>query len=184
MLRVRVVFTSVIGGSPFLATHYFTGDDDASGAAAAVTAAGNFWGAVDALMDNETSWATEAEVAVLDNAGVLQGIESTTPVTGTGAVAGAALPKAAQALIRWQTSGFVGGRRLRGRTFVPSLTTAVINNGVLTSAAMTALDAAAEALIADVNTTLAIWSKTNSLSFPVTSATVWSEFATMRSRRD
>lgn len=184
MLRVRVVFTSVLGGSPFLATHYFTGDDDQSGADAAVTAVGNFWGAADAVMDNETSWATESEVAVLDNAGVLQGVLSTTPLTGVGAVAGSAVPKASQGLIRWMTNGFVGGRRLRGRTFIPSLTTGALNNGVLTPAAMTTLDAAAEALIADVNTTLAIWSKTNSLSFPVVTATVWNEFATMRSRRD
>lgn len=184
MLRVRVQFTSVIGGSPYLATHYFTGDDDQSGADAAVVAVGNFWGAVDAIMDSEVSWTTVPEVAVLDNAGVLQGILATTPQSGVGAVTGGSLPLASQGLIRWITNGFVGGRRLRGRTFIPGLTTNALNNGRLASGSQTTLDTAAEALIADVNTTLAVWSKTNSLSFPVVSATVWNELASLRSRRD
>lgn len=184
MLRVRTSFTSAIGGGPYLSTMYFTGDDDQSGADAAVAAVGTFWGAVDALMDTEVSWATVPEVAVLDNSGVLQDVLATTPQSGTGAVTASSLPLASQALIRWITGGFVAGRRLRGRTFVPGLTTNALSNGRLASGTQTTLDAAAEALIADVNTTLAVWSKTNSLTFPVEQASVWNELATLRSRRD
>lgn len=183
MLRVRVVFTSSLGGAPYLATHYFIHGDTQAAADAAVAATGAFWGAVDAFMDNQTGWATEAEVAVLSTAGVLEGILATTPATGTGGVAGQALPKVSQGLIRWITPAFISGRRLRGRTFVPSLSTASNNDGVLAGATITGLNAAAAAFIADATTTLAVWSKTSSTAANVASATTWSEFASMRSRR-
>lgn len=183
MLRVRVVFTSAIGGSPFLATHYFIHGDTQAAADAAVAATGTFWGAVDAFMDSECSWATESEVAVLTTAGVLEGILATTPATGTGAVGGSAVPKVANGLIRWITPAFIGGRRLRGRTFVPNLSTGSLNNGIVAAATVTGLNAAAAAFIADATTTLAVWSKTSSTAANVATASTWTEFASLRSRR-
>lgn len=183
MYRVRTVFSSLLGGAPFLNTLYFAGSDSQTQADAAVAATGAFWGAVDAIIDNETSWATEAEVAQINVNGTLEGIFATTPQTGTGGVAGSALPKASQGLIRWMTGAFIAGRRLRGRTFVPSLTTGALNNGVLTAAAITVLQNAANALNAADLPPLVIWSKTNSQAHEVESATVWSELAVLRSRR-
>lgn len=184
MLRVRTVFNSAIAGAPYLSTMYFTGDDDASGALDAVTAVGVFWGAVDALMDSEVTWATEAEVVVMSNDGTITGSFSVTPVTGAGALAAEQLPLAAQGLVRWATGQYVNGRRLRGRTFIPGLVEASNNNGRLVAASATVISNAAAALIATGTVDLAVWSRTHSTSFPVTSATVWTEFATLRSRRD
>lgn len=184
MLRVRTVFTSAIAGSPYLSTMYFTGDDDASGALDAVTAVGAFWGAVDALMDSEVTWATEDEVVVMSNDGTITGSHSITPVTGAGALAAEALPLASQALVRWVTGQYVNGRRLRGRTFIPGLVEASNNNGRLVAASSTVIQNAANVLVAVATVDLAVWSKTHSVSFPVSSASVWSEFAILRSRRD
>ena len=183
MLRVRTIFTSALGGSPFMNTLYFGGAGTQANADACVADVGTFWGAVDAQMDNETSWATEAEVAEIQTSGTLTGTFATTPQTGTGGVAGSALPKASQGLIRLFTGAFISGRRLRGRIFVPSLTTTAINNGVLAAATVTALQNAINALIASANSELTIWSKTNSQTASVSSAAVWNELAVLRSRR-
>jgi hypothetical protein len=184
MLRVRVAMTSTIGGGPYLATHYFSNDATPTDAQNCVAAVGTFWGSVDNVMDSQISWTTEPEVAVVGFDGVITGSIATTPVTGAGAVAADSVPLASQALVRWFTPVFVGGRRIRGRTFVPGLTTGGNTNGRVTAATATTIQNAANALIADANTVLVIWSRVHASAASVSTASVWSEFASLRSRRD
>jgi hypothetical protein len=188
MYRVRTVFEG-FQGTPWLNTLYF--DADGGTAQQAATAAGTFWGAVDALMDNEVTWRTEPDVPTINpGTGNLETVTSTTPVTGAGALSTIMLPVATQGLIRWRTGIIVGDRELRGRTFVPGLGTASNDNGILLAASQTTMQTAAAALISDANSTLVVWHRPSSpgasdgTNASVLTANVWGQFATMRSRRD
>jgi len=188
MFRVRTVFTGV-PGTPWLSTMYF--NDTGGTAQQAANAAGGYWGAIDALMGSQVDWATEADVSVINAVtGTLEGVESTTPLTGLGALATELIGFATQALCRWRTGTVVNGRNLRGRTFIPGLTTTSADDGQLISGHRVAIAAAAAALIADANSELVIWHRPNpdtgslGLAAPVVTGTAWTEFAVMRSRRD
>jgi len=188
MYRIRTVFEG-FQGTPWLSTSYF--DDTAGTAQQAATAVGTFWGAVDALMDNEVQWRTEPDVAQLqEGTGNLETVHSTTPVTGAGALTTLMLPVVSQALIRWRTGVIINGRELRGRTFVPGLGTASNDNGILLAASQTTLQTAAAGLIAAPNSELVIWHRpttpggSDGQTASAVSSNVWGQFATMRSRRD
>ena len=188
MYRVRTVFNGP-QGTPWLSTMFF----DAAGGThqQAAAAVGAFWGAVDALQTNQVAWATEPDVAEISEAnGGLEGVESTTPVTGSGALSVEPLPWVSQGLLRWRTSTTIFGRQLRGRTFIPALCTGATDDGNLTATQATTLNGIAAALIADANSTLVIWHRQTADGnndgdmAPVTSGTMWQSFATLRSRRD
>lgn len=184
MLRVRVAMTSTIGGGPYLATHYWGGLDNQAAADAAVAGVGAFWGAVDNVMDSQISWATEPEVAIMDLSGEITGSLTTAVQSGSGSVASDSMPLASQALVRWLTGNFIGGRRLRGRTFIPGITTSGNSNGRLAAATATTIQTAAAGLIAVAGADLVVWSRIHGVAHSVTSSSVWSEFAQLRSRRD
>jgi hypothetical protein len=93
----------------------------------------------------------------------------------------------------------VGGRRLRGRTFVPApVEGASITNGIPSAAYRTALQNAADNMIGDPDVDLVIWSRPRAAdpeAVPpvaaragshaiVGSATTWAKWAVLRSRRD
>jgi hypothetical protein len=188
MHRVRTVFTG-IQGTPWLNTLFF----DAAGGTAqeAATAAGGFWGAVDAVMTTQVDWTTEPDVPQInEETGALIQVTSTTPVTGTGAAVGEIGPVASQGLIRWRTSVVVNGRNLRGRTFVPGLTVAAYDDGGVIAGTKTAIDVAAAALIASATADLVIWHRpsvqgaSDGSVAEVVTGSLWTQLATMRSRRD
>lgn len=182
MYRVRTVFTGV-QGSPWLSTMML--DQLAGSAAQAVTAVGTFWGAVDALMGNTVNWTTQADVELVNAAtGQVTGITTTTPATGTGALAGELAPLVSQGLVRWRTGVYVAGREVRGRTFIPGLHINSVDDGSVLAASVTTVNTAAAALIADANSALEIWSRVLGVSHDVASGSMWSEFASLRSRRD
>jgi hypothetical protein len=197
VLRVDTVFTGP-AGSPWLSAMYFSLDTQA-GADQAVADVGAFWGAVDGGMSSTVSWSTQPDVQSLDPTdGSLLATFSTTPQSGSGASAGDMLPTAAQALVRWRTSGIVNGRTVRGRTNVPGVTEAFAAAGRPISAYLITLNTAAAALIAGTSDLL-IWSRPHTQDFDesptspptragsahlVTSGSAWSEFAVQRSRRD
>lgn len=170
-------------GAPWVSTMYF--DDGTPSAQDCVDAVGAFWGAVDALIDNEVDWSTQADVENVDPVtGNVLAVVATTPVTGTGAMNASALPFASQGLVRWRTGVYIGGREIRGRTFIPGLTATASDNGRPLAANQATINAAAAGLIADANCDLGIWSRANGQIQVVTSGTMWTEFAVLRSRRD
>lgn len=183
MYRVRTVFTGP-AGAPWLNTLYF---DEAGGSAQqAATAAGAFWGAVDAHINTAVSWSTEADVVTVNaDTGAATGVISTIPITGAGAVASDILPRSSQGLIRLLTGVFNDGRQIRGRIFVPGLTeTANGVGGIVAGATGLALGTAASDLVADASSTLLVWSRSALQDHPVVATSVWSQFAVLRSRRD
>ena len=184
MHRVRTIFTGM-SGSPYLSTMYFGSTDPLQTAQEAVTAVGNFWGAIDAQLSSTLGWTTDPEVAEVDIVtGEVAGSTATTPVSGVGALGNAVMALTTQALVRWRTGTFIAGREVRGRTFVPGTTTLHNLAGRPGGTLVTTITTAAAALVADVNADLYIWSRKNGAIGNVTSGTVWTEYASLRSRRD
>jgi len=180
--RVRTQITGGPGG-PYLSTLYFNVVGGLT-AANANAATGAFWTALKARMTTAMSYATEAEVAEVDIAtGQVTGIVAVTPQTGTGTLAGDMLPSSTQGLIRWRTGTFVNGREVRGRTFIPGPVEVDSAVGVPVAGYLSIVNAAASALIADVNSDLMVYSKRNRDAVPALSGSCWSQWAVLRSRR-
>lgn len=177
------MFTGVTG-SPWVGTAYMSALGSGTVQQAA-TAVGNFWGAADSLMEVSVSWTMLADVEALDPAtGQVTGVSQVTPPTGGGVAATTGLPVATQALVRWRTGVYIGGREVRGRWFIPGLATSANNDGAPSSTVLSTLNTAASTLISDPNSELCMWSRKNGQVEAVTSGTTWSQFAVLRSRRD
>jgi hypothetical protein len=183
VFRVRTVFSGG-QGTPYLSTFYFLPTSGKT-AQMAVAATGAFWTAVKAHMANTLSFATEPEVVSIDAiTGLATGSTAVTQVTGTGTSGGSPIAPATQGLVRWRTGVFTGGREIRGRTFLPGVTTGDNNAGVPIALYKTDINTAAAALIADANSDFCIWSKKHANDPLATSGVVWTQFAVLRSRRD
>jgi hypothetical protein len=191
--RVRTIFSGV-AGTPWYSNLYFT---FVSGTAqATVDNVAAFWGSVDALMRNSVTWATEAGVPTIDDVtGDITSVETTTPGTGAGAVSTAELlPIQTQGLIHLLTGSFQFGRQVRGRIFVPGLTEAANNNGIMDSTTATSIQTAAAALVTGSSSPgpLRVFSRPKPLlvpprlgtSFVVSQTSVPTKFSVLRSRRD
>lgn len=186
MLRVRVRWSGpvIVGGG--LSTHYFTaGTYDQTAANNAASAIAAFWGAVDNQIGNSTLWSLDPVVAVMDPNGEQTGAFTVSAANGAGSLSAVYAPPTTQALVRWHTGTFVNGREVRGRTFIPGMVVAnVAGGGGPVGTLTSAVNTAAAALIADANTTLAIWTKRNDSAYSVASGDMWTQFAVLRSRRD
>jgi hypothetical protein len=181
--RVQTIFTGV-AGTPYYSNHYFAASvgtvDDVTGAIS------TFWTALEPEMALGLDYTVDPAVQLIDTE--LDAIISVAVSSITGSGGGTAnadiLPLTAQGLIRWRTGTYVGGRELRGRTFIPGPTVADAEDGEPISAYLSVLKSAADALVADVDTELVIWSRKNLDASPVQLTSVWGKFASMRSRRD
>lgn len=188
MYRVRTELSAPQGG-PYLSTMFF---NEATGTAQqAATAVITWWQAVDNLMANDYTWTVLPEVAVIqETSGLLTSIESVTGNTGVGIDGSDVLPPANQILVRWLSASVVNGRLLRGRTFVPGLTEAANTERKVSAAWITALDTANAALLATANADLVVWHRPSTPGgsdgelASVSAASVWTDFAVLRSRRD
>lgn len=181
--RVR---TDLAGGSGAsqLSTMFFS---SAAGetAAAAATAVSKFWLDLAPAISNLYTMTVEHDVFTIDQVtGQPTGIESTSPAARAGTDAGSALPWATQGLISWTTGTFVGGRQVRGRTFIPGPTENANNIGVPTGSYPGYLSTAITNLLTTTGVTLVIYSRKNHSAWPVLSGTGWSKWAELRSRRD
>lgn len=123
-----------------------------------------------------------------DSSGVINGDWI---ATGSGTITGGggSTPYAAGAGARavWTTTGLVGGRRVRGSTYlVPLVSSSYDASGTIATTPLGVLRNAAIDLAA--NGGMKVWSRndpgsTNGASFPVTSGTVPDKVSTLRSRR-
>lgn len=153
------------------------------------TALTTFWQAVDDALDDSVTWAIRnAGVVVDDGSGTLTGSWSSgSVVSGVGLGVTEPLPDATQTLIRWNTPNIVNGRFLRGRTYVPGLSSLNVDEGNVRAAAITLIGAAATALVGS-GAGLRVWHRpiagSGGASFSATSAAVWPEFAVLRRRRN
>lgn len=134
-------------------------------------------------------WGFPGEVTELNTAtGALEAVHVVTPpanVTSTGAGVYAA---PAGIRVEWRTDAIVGGRRLRGRTFVvPLITSGYDTGGTIASSTLTTMASATSNYLSTVVFTSAnpsVWSRTHGVQADITSAFLPDEVAVLRSRRD
>lgn len=196
--RVRTIFTGV-AGTPWYSNLYFFDNGGTEIGPDAVTWVTAFWTSLSAVMQDSVIWTIEPEVARLDEStGQLTGVTATPGATGGGTQQVAALPWQTQGLIREFTGAFVNGRRVRGRTFIPGPTESSSDVGVPIGTYITALQNAADALIASSVSTWCVWARPfdgdpaavppkparTGTAHIIVSANVWDKWAVQRSRRD
>lgn len=189
MLRVDSIWSGpgVAGGG---ITQLFF-NNDAGDAQACVDAVEDFWNAFMPIMSDRCT--VEIADAVYELAPADGSLVGIVPVTSPGAqqgdADGDALPPATQLLIRATTGLIVNNRVVRGRVFIPGMLEANSSDiGEPSSGLVAGANTAAAALVADLTAQWCIWhrpSDTGAGSIGgVTSATAWSKFAVLRSRRD
>lgn len=182
MYRVRTAITGGQGG-PSLSTLHFNVVGGLT-AANAVAATATFWTALRTRISNQLTMTVESDVATIDIAtGQVTGITATAGAVVTGNDAGDPAPWATQGLIRWRTGIYVGGREIRGRTFIPGVTDTSTPLGVPSAAYLTDLNAAAAALIANAVSDLEVYSPARREAAPAVLGQTWTNFASLRSRR-
>lgn len=182
MYRINTTLTG-IPGAPYYNRLYF--QLVAGTAQDALDATVAFWTAVDNLFANDLTWTVDGQVEEVESAtGNITDITAGTGGTGSGADATSYLPQINQMLVRLRTGVFFNGREVRGRIFIPGATEAASADGILDSAWVTTMNSALATLVGDADSALMVYSPTHASGAPVTAATVWTQFASLRSRRD
>lgn len=183
--RIRTVFTGV-AGTPWYSNLYFV---QAGGSAdAQIDMVRDFWTALAGSMDNGVTATVEGDCAVIEStSGAVVGIDSGTALTVVGGSASAALPPSNQLVLHEFTSLFVGGRQLRGKTFIPGqIITVADAAGAPTTTIKGTLLAAANAMVtaSDSLGNWQVWSKTHLVASDIVSVSTPSKFGVLRTRRD
>lgn len=161
--------------------------DQAAGLTAqdAADAVRAFWlTCADNMADDYTA---QVELAVEDidyTTGKPVGVTAVTASLVTGTQSADPLPWATQALVSWRTGTFVSGREIRGRTFIPGMVETLSSNGVPAGSIFTSINGAASTLASDTDSSLAIFSRKKHAVGIVTSGSMWTKWAVLRSRRD
>lgn len=191
MIRTRVNMSGLVNGGG-VSTMYW-GEDTAEAAAAAATGLNAFWQSIADRISAAVTLSMDSEVEVVDaSTGLITGTHSVTGWSVVGTDTGATLPPITQGLIRWRTGVFgpatataPGGREIRGKTFIPGPTIASVDGGKPNAAYRTDL-ANAAATLRDISTpvSLVVYSPTYRLGPNVNNSSVWTEFASLRGRRD
>ncbi len=184
LTRVRTVFTGV-PGTPWYSNMFF--DIELGEIQLAADAVGAFWTDVASLMNNNVDWEVEDSVTVLNpENGEPVGVGSVTGDSGSGTGSGNMLARATQAYIIWNTGTWLGGRQIRGRTFLPGLVVGCSDGqGQVQPGVVLEIATAAAALLETPgNPTLNVYSRKNGQSLPVISGQASNQFAVLRSRRD
>lgn len=192
--RVRTVF-SAVAGSPYYSNLYFLNAVGANQAASEIALVKQFWTTLQPTMLTSMPYTVEADVPLIDEAtGKITAVHTGVAASGVCTGAGDILPTSAQLLAKLSTNGFVNGRRVRGRIFIPAQLEANNTNGRPAASLLTTLQGALTALIGSAQE-MDIWSRPFThptdpsknrvgTKWPVTSGAGWTEWAVQRSRRD
>jgi len=182
--ELQTVWTGV-GGAP----HYTTVRSLTGGASDAQDLADSwilFLQAIDIFWVNNLTATVQPDVRVVNvGTGQLEGVEVVTGATVPGVSTSDQTPRVAQALIQWRTAQVVNGRFLRGRTFLPGFNVGTTDDdGTMDGTIRAAVATEANAHVTRVGSDACVWSRTHGVAASIDLATVWDEFAFMRSRRD
>jgi hypothetical protein len=185
MPREILVDWTTPSGSDHRSVFYF---DVAAAVAAQRLALSTFLTAVKASLTTVTSYSIEQTGRELDDAtGTLTGAWSTGLVyTGTGGSATQPVADATQLLFRWATTTIIGGRFLKGRTYVPGFYAGGLSGGNVLAAQVTGLSAAANTFAVDASHPQ-VWHRpiagSGGQAVNMTGGSLWSELAVLRKRR-
>lgn len=184
LIRTKTVWTGS-AGAPYYTENYWQGDADVAHANDAILALNAFFFTLAGYVTNTLSYTIDGDVDVIDiSTGQITSVLAGTPVTFTGSASGEKLPPFTQGLLRMTTGLYLAGRQVRGRMFLPGMVeTSNTAAGVPLTAMVTAIDAAGVTLAAD-SAGFSVYSRTRHAAATVTGATMWTQWASLRSRRD
>lgn len=150
---------------------------------------GVFWDAIESVLSSQIYWSVDPTGKTLDPAtgALLAEWSEGTVVAGQGSGGAQPAADATQINCQWNTGIVIGGRFLKGRSYIPGVSTSALANGNLNGAQRTAVNVAAQALC-DANLGFSVWSRPingfGGSQHPATTATVRSELAVLRKRRN
>lgn len=184
--QYRALWSTPGGGVGFSVFHFqdVVSTTEAQNTANAIR---TFFNGVAGILPDDVVITFDPEVVVLDLAGALVTVFPVTPPASVTGGSTSTFNRAAGVRIDWNTGHIVAGRRLKGRTYlVPVASTTFDTVGIVTSAASTAILAAANALITATSSIkpLTIWSRTHGIMWAVDSAAVPGKGAILTGRRD
>lgn len=172
-------------GSDHRTVMYF----DLTGAVASQRAALKaFYDTIKSQLDNAVTWTIQTSGRELDDTtGTLTGVWSeSTASTGVGVVNGEPVADATQVVMQWRTGLIVNGRFLKGRSYIPGLSSTHLSNGNVSSTVISAWTAAGTTLEGVANG-LQVWHRpvagSGGVASNVLSAAVWPELGVLRRRR-
>jgi len=185
MWRVKSLISQPVGGEA-LSQLYFSklpGLEPGN----AVARVGAFWNSYRAYMSTDYSVTVSGDVEVVDvDSGHLievTTIDSAGPYVGTDE--GDRLPPQTQGLGRFPTGVYVAGRQLRGRMFLPGVTESNSTDGAPGGGYVSAVTEDLQNLAAVTITVIPlVYSHTHHVGAPMSGASLWSKWASLRSRRD
>lgn len=184
MDRIRLVWTGV-AGAPYYTSLYFTADVSSGGAAATHDAVADAFTLLRPVWSSGLTATVESEILTIDSStGDAVSAQSVPAVAIVGTAANALMPRATQGLVRLRTGVFQNGRRLNGRLFVPGVTISANNAGVPSVSYQTSLRDALQPLANLESPEWLVWSRLTGNVAAITQVAPWTEFASLRSRRD
>lgn len=196
MLRTRATIGLNTGAIACLVTTYW--DSTGAGLAAMATeSVARVRAAFAALAPSIATGTTFTPNLIVDevdeNTGaIVNQVAAAAPAATSGGLAATALPAQTMLVAQYLTSSFIGGRRVRGRSYLPGFTiNAVVGGGLPSAGALAGVGLWNAALGATVVTAMnqRVWHRpspltgTGGLSVVVTARAVNPAFAVLRSRR-
>lgn len=184
MLRTTSVGTG-LAGSPYYTTLYWAGTDQAD-ADDAVLAHQAYLVRCQNFQNQGLSSQVNPEVQSVNptNGDVINTFITATQTPTAGVSSTASIPRANQILVQLRTGVYVGGRQVRGRSFIPGIAAVAVDQatGRVDSSARTAIANGMQTILTSLPAL--VWSRKNGVAYSVTQVTVGTEFAILRSRRD
>lgn len=153
-----------------------------------LSAVGAWLAALRPLITSTTGFRVAQEGRELDTqTGALSGSwGSTTVRADVGTASGTAVSNASMLLTRWNTPTVLGGRFIRGRSFIPGVSAARLDGGEWNAATVTAATTAAQGLLA-AGAGFGVWKRPvagfGGFHEIATATSVWNEVAVLRRRR-
>lgn len=181
LFRVRTAITGGPGGAE-LSTQFFnaasTTEQDAADAVRA------FWATCASRISAAYTFQVESLVYSIDSAnGQATSTAGTTTLPVTGGDLGEKLPGNVNGVVRVHTGLFIAGRELTGKIWIPGPTENYNASGVPDSTYRSVVDGALNAMLVTPANGYVVWSRKHFQFFAVTSGSTWTQWGTLRSRR-
>lgn len=178
--QIRIQWNG-LAGMPGVSTFYRT--DEASVSMSTYKA---FFDALVALFPVGLKIAYPTSGVKIDTAtGQATGTWSAGAQTETAGTATAPFAAPCGALVNWHTGAYVGGRELRGKTFlVPIASTGYQTDGTLDPAFRSAIQNAATTLVTNGTNAMSVYSRKSNTFGAIITASVPDKVVVLRSRRD
>lgn len=192
MYRLRTIFSGTPVSDGLSTVHY---DAAASTPGAAVSHLGAMLDGLQNYIQASQNWTVSGTVDLIDEVtGDLIDSTAGTDYPVLTIATDAPLPPANQLMLRLGTATVVDGRRLKGRIFLPGLTEAASSGaGVVDPAVVGAVSGELATWVSGVGAQPVVWHRPKAATetepaspgskAPITTATVWTQWAVLRQRR-